>query len=882
MIINHLNRFLAKHGKVTFTFIGVVMIVPFVFAFGPGGFGSGGQRQRGAVIGEIDGAKVLDVDFTEQRTAYIMRARIDGAAPVDTVEAGAISRLQAQKIINRQKLDHIPTDELLQHVHNMSLFQKREEGQATGAFDQAQYETIMKSLQKQGINRGAFQELMEANLAIARLERGAAEAGVISDAEARLRFLNTFTKTKAHTLTLRAADFSEDLEITDEAAEAYFTDNADQYMVPEQFQLKVIRFSTDIADVSDDEIEAHFAANEADREHLELRHLAVGKLGIESAPEGGEPETVRKQRAMRNSQNQTQNDINKKKLEAALKELEAGKTFEEVAGELNADYTKNNGGSLGWVDVDGDGGLQERFGVAAATAVLALGEIGARTNIVAGESYFQVFELVSPKKKKELDDTLKSRIRGKLLNEKQEAQARELYGDGSNYPQVRLAHIQLNVVDPAQEASVRQRLVTMREDIVKFETLNAELRALTPPVADASEEDKAAHTAERERIESQRKNHKSFFQYATTSDDEASKARGGRLPGDWQSKYDNLPPGVATVGLSMKRGQLSDVVPGQGAFHLVMCLDDRTAPFDEMKWRIVGDLRKDSKKAQELAAYDFYGFLQDKFEGNAASFEKIADDYKPAKLSVSTSGYFGDGDSEIPNVAGRPFMLITEAQKLTATAPLTGIVDNYDAYYIACFLDKKASTASSFWKTDDNGEKVRSRFGDKAHSDLKNEEGSKKAKERAQEIQEQVTEALTRMEFQDALAELEFQDRGEFLAVIGPTTEYQGQPRPAFDAEPVKTLAAKLKEGEVGFEETASGVLVAFIESHTLPNLFEPVDYAGEQIEFESYKKSLQTNWKVNGLSMFYELLNAKYPLDVSSDWEDVFEPSEPEVPPSE
>ena len=79
MIINHLNRFLAKHGKVTFTFIGVVMIVPFVFAFGPGGFGSGGQRQRGAVIGEIDGAKVLDVDFTEQRTAYIMRARIDGA-----------------------------------------------------------------------------------------------------------------------------------------------------------------------------------------------------------------------------------------------------------------------------------------------------------------------------------------------------------------------------------------------------------------------------------------------------------------------------------------------------------------------------------------------------------------------------------------------------------------------------------------------------------------------------------------------------------------------------------------------------------------------------------------------------------------------------------
>lgn len=884
MFISALNRFLSKHGKIAIWGIGFVMIVPFVFFFTPSGCGNGPGVSRGNVVMKIQGEAVHRSDFEIQRDRFAMQSLTGAGIPAEDASEGALRRLQVQALLEKEKLDYVPAEQAQDVVRKLQFFQGK-----AGGFDANTFNQVMENFAKQGISRGAFQELVEENVALSRIEGRATTAASPSEAEAKFRFLSYFTESHVSTKTLFSSDFSKDLEISDEQAEQYFNDNQDSYKVPPQRRLKAARFPNQLVVISDEQIETYFAEHEADKEEIELRNLARKRVPILPAPQGEQSEEARKLRLKQNSQRQTQNDLARTSLKLALAQLESGdKTFDELS-EDNTDY----GSGTGWFDLGGD--RLDNFGEGAKAAILALAETGQRSAVIEGDNHFYVFELVTPKRKKELNDEARASIRGKLKSEAETAIAKEHYGDGSGYPQAQLSMIQVDFppnAPPADRQNLVNRLMTIRGQIQAYDKAAMEKRSLPALADDASDEQKAAHEAGIKKLDEAMQANKSFeFHAQSISSDEEMKQRGGQMLG-WKSRFDPLPQVVSQTAFSLQPGELSDVLQDQSSCYLIRCqrLRDTADPgkFSDLKQRVFYERQREHAAAVEAKAKAFAEYVLEGFySGQAAKrdhelFSRLAAEYSGESPLVLETGYFGEGDSEVEGLPGsNHWGFVRGALELDAGRPLSQIMRTADAVYVGCFVNEKPESPASFWETDDEGEKQRSRFGRAAFNDLQQELAMAKAKEKAAEIAAQVEEALgTGASFKQASAAHGFLDRGSFLLSEGPLQEFQGREMPARDARVVSEVARRTPEGKMAApEETGAGLILLYVHSHTLPNPFEPQSVpagpGGEEREFtfEDFFSNVQRVESFRARMIFYDMLDQAVPVDISDDWISVVDP---------
>jgi parvulin-like peptidyl-prolyl isomerase len=873
MVINAINRFCARHGRVTWIFVGGAMIIPFVFLYGVNPFG--GPERLSRHVGTVNGEDISAELFTTQIAANRMHKLLKYRAPQNN-EKEAMDRIRALQEAREQGLDFVTPEELHAYVQNAVIFQD----QQTRQFSRAAFDNFRANLPRQGLTPREFDYMVRESVAVERLENRAKEAMTVSAAEARLRYLQAFSKAKVHVYDVNSTAFRQDNEPTNEEAEAYYNENADTYEVPRQVQLMVASFHASKHQVTDEQVEARFKAEEADKQQVKLRHLTVNRKAVEEAPEGEEPAAIKAAREARNKVAGESNAVAKKKLVEAFAQVKDGsKTFEEVAGEINEDYTKNSKGDLGWLDTTGERGLDTRYSkdFAEAVAKLENNETDYSDVLESNTAYHIVVRTGGPREKS-LSEALMNQLRYKIKRELEDAEDKEAYGDGSEYPEVRARHILIGS-SPEETQEVknikRQLAEKLREQAMKHSKLAADYATLAKAEA-KTEEEKAARKEKLTAIGAEMGTVKDFASLAREhSTDTSNKDKGGDL--GWFGKGSMVAPFENAV-FGMGNGAISDVVETQFGYHVINRLEGRMQSFETAKQAIRRKVREDGQARAKKQAEDFYiaaiQEIQEERDPTAEDFAAIAKAYKNADgsgINLHTSEFFPIDTYQVKGVPGSTFRVAQESAELSAKEPLSKVIDGYEDFYVAYFLADKEPEPSEFWETTD-GEKVLSRYGNKAQGDLARERSIEAARNAASEAYEAVKAALAEGKpFAEAKGAYPFQEFDEFVLAQGPMRNERPAPNAETIVEVTEVTAANSLAAP---KDISTGSVLVFVEQHIPPDLREVTLGQQGSISFEQYLQAYSNAVRGVAVRDYYDGLRLASSTSLHEDWQERIDPA--------
>jgi parvulin-like peptidyl-prolyl isomerase len=869
MVINAINRFCARHGRITWIFVGGAMIIPFVFLYGVNPFQ--GPEAVSRHVGTVDGVDISADYFNSEMIANRMHKLLKYRAPQEA-EKEAMDRIRARQQAYEQGLDHVTTEELHQYVQKAVIFQD----QQTRQFNKVAFQNFLNNLPRQGMTPREFDQIIRDSIAIERLENRAREAVTVSTAEARVRYLQAFANAKVHVYDINSVAHRDSTEPSDEEAEAYYNENAETYQVPRQVQLLVASFHASKHQPSDADVEAYFQEHEADKQQVKLSHLTVKRQPLEEAPAGEEAEAIKKAREARNKVKQEANEAARDKLSEAFAQITEGKkTFEEVAAEINDDYTKNSKGDLGWIDTKGERGLDSRYGEDFAKAVLALENNDTDySEILEGNNAYHIVVRNGGPRAKTLSEALSNQLRYKIKREREDAEDKEIYGDGSDFPEVRARHILIGTApeDTPDVLKIKEELANkLRLQAIKHSELTAEYLKVQIKKEDTDEQ-KAEKKAKQEELQKQLKTVKSFIDLAKeNSTDSSNKDRGGDL--GYFGKGAMVAPFEEAV-FGMENGAISEVVKTQFGFHIINRIDGRKQSFESAKQSIRRVIREEGQARAKKEAEDFYidviQKVQDKHNATSADFETFAKEYgKPINLHLSE--FFPVDTYQVKGVPGSTFRVAQESAELSAAAPLSKVIDGYEDFYVAFFVADKEPEPSTYWEENDEGEKVRSRYGNKAHGDLARERSLEAARNAATEAYEAIKAELgAGKPFAEAKGDRPFKALDEFVLSQGPMN---GE-RPAPNAETIVEITEVTPAGTLAApKDVATGSLLVYVESQTPPDLRE-VSLGQGSISFEQYVQAY--NNAVRGVAVrdFYDGLRLGSKTVLHEDWKERIDPA--------
>ena len=132
MIISAINRFCARHGRITYTFIGLAIIIPFVFLYGDfGGTMGSSSSAQDMRIGKMFGQPINRIDFFRQLSAVKIKFFLDYQRILDS-NNDRVARLLSREVLNRMRalyyaaesnIDAISDDEVEKKILSMPVFQ---------------------------------------------------------------------------------------------------------------------------------------------------------------------------------------------------------------------------------------------------------------------------------------------------------------------------------------------------------------------------------------------------------------------------------------------------------------------------------------------------------------------------------------------------------------------------------------------------------------------------------------------------------------------------------------------------------------------------------------------------------------------------------------
>jgi peptidyl-prolyl cis-trans isomerase D len=212
----------------------------------------------------------------------------------------------------------------------------------SGATQQT-YNALLRGL---GMSEAVFKEQIEKKVIEDQLQQLLIDLNEPSKIEIQAAMKEEKRKASFRYVKFSPEDFLTKVELTEEALKAHYIDTAEQYRKPrsvrydsvifnpQQFIEKVEFSNADIEDTYQKNLK-----NFVEEKKISLRQLTIKK----------EPSKDKEGKTKEASQVDIQNKKNKEKAEAALKRIEAGEAFAEVAKQLSEDETtKKSGGSLGW------------------------------------------------------------------------------------------------------------------------------------------------------------------------------------------------------------------------------------------------------------------------------------------------------------------------------------------------------------------------------------------------------------------------------------------------------------------------------------------------------------------------------------------------------
>ncbi|MBW2644870.1 MAG: SurA N-terminal domain-containing protein [Deltaproteobacteria bacterium] len=322
-------RLMRKHTKSTFIKIVLGAIVVVFMFWGVGSF----REQRANRIAAVNGNPIT---YDEFRNTYndlfeLYRRQYgdrldDNLLKVLKLKKQALDRLISQRLMVQEakKLGlRVRKEELIRAIQDIPAFKK------DGRFDQ---QTYLRALSHYGTAPQAFEESVQKDILITKVQRLILNTVKVSDAEALEAFKEENVKVDIDFVAFRPASV-EDPKLTQEAIEAYFSKHTDQYKTPEKVKARYLsfpfkEFEKDIT-ITENEIQNYYELNKgkfSTPETVKARHILF-KVSEDASPE--------------------QVGAIKKKALKVLKEIREGGDFAALARKYSEGPTKDRGGDLG-------------------------------------------------------------------------------------------------------------------------------------------------------------------------------------------------------------------------------------------------------------------------------------------------------------------------------------------------------------------------------------------------------------------------------------------------------------------------------------------------------------------------------------------------------
>ncbi len=236
--------------------------------------------------------------------------------------------------VRRSLLDQLVARQLIENFLNENDFRisdeqvtafirEQEAFHADGKFDRDTYRAF---LSERGLDPLRFEQLQRSALRQQQLQLAVAATALVTPAEYR-RYLNLVGEQRVVSVAnINADDVASEIVVDDDSVAAYYENHPDLFQLPETADIRYIQISRDdVAEdlaISDDDIAAYYADNR-DRwlqdEQRRARHILIAA--------GDDAEARAKE---------------------ALRRIEGGESFADVAAELSEDSsTATQGGDLG-------------------------------------------------------------------------------------------------------------------------------------------------------------------------------------------------------------------------------------------------------------------------------------------------------------------------------------------------------------------------------------------------------------------------------------------------------------------------------------------------------------------------------------------------------
>ncbi len=829
MIISAINRFCARHGRLTYTFIGVAIIIPFVFLYGDFGGTLGSGSGQAVHIGEMYGEPINRVQFFKHMDAANLTFFLDYGQPLDrnnekharVLAEQALQRLRAIQEAKSQGIDHISSDEVQDKILSIPLFQ------TNNKFDRNKFNAFKtRFLPAQGLTAKDFDRIIHDNIIVERIEKRVTNGVVVSEAESRAAYLEYFSQCTVQVADFLSYKYLADVVVTEDEVEAYFNEHLEEkYRVPVQNKVQAVVFNSDDYevkyDIGDDELRAYYDENR-DREfgkaQLQIRHIL-----IRSGPEDTEDARVEK----------------RERAAALLDTVRSTGDIETVARTESEDtFSAPQGGDLGFMNVDT---LRARYGDAFVTAAEAIGAGEINSDIVESRMGFHILQNVDQRDSVPFEE-VRDQIERTLTRQRDEAESVTYYEEN-------------------KDAKYAKEEVHARHILLKI-------------APDDSEEVKNEKKAKLETILAEAREKDNFIELAKThSEDDSNAAKGGDLGFFGRGRM--VKP-FEDAAYAMEIGEFSDVVETNFGFHIIQKIATRNEqPYADVKNTVISDMRRERKEqAKEAASRDATNFAVRAFtelreiagKQKAAAFAALCRRYKKARspLTPLESGYFTADDYNVADIPGYTGNLAKEGMKLNAENPLSEVIESGQYYYVACWQSSRDSYLPAFREKAAPGAAnpdamVLSRHAKLAERDLKNERALRLARDAAQSVYDEVKAALdSGAAFTEAAGDHPFAAQGPFALNQGPGGNNGDVIQSVARETPGGTLAAPM--------ETTTGALLIYVDSHSLPN---PQEFAEIEsfwnVQYRQQKQQLH-------LDDYYKELEKKSETTIADDWQYMFE----------
>ncbi len=267
MVISGLNRYFARHGRVTLGVLAIVISVSFVLYLSNFSVASLFSYRYRDDVGTIGGKAVSRADYIAQIDRTILSLCLDSplytpkSISRDRVAPAAVHRLVQLQAARERGID-VDQEDIAAYLREAPVLQR------DGAFHLATYESYVKDqLEANGFTRQDLDEAVRESLIIERLQRSIMDAVIVSPREVREAFVGHHEKFAVRVLRFEPEAADEAVEPSEEQLAGFFAQGRDRYTMPPRCRIDVVRFNyTDFQEaaavgIAEEAVAAYYGAH---------------------------------------------------------------------------------------------------------------------------------------------------------------------------------------------------------------------------------------------------------------------------------------------------------------------------------------------------------------------------------------------------------------------------------------------------------------------------------------------------------------------------------------------------------------------------------------------------------------------------------------------